>query len=371
MDITNLKSKIARLLNRTGTARNHKRKAAEAKSFKEHQQQEEAFDTRDLSTRTVPVDKIVGSVGRYHDFDDKFRLKDHVPHERLQNIKKVIREGRPMPPVDLYQIKDEYYVLDGNHRVSAAKEFGYDTIDARIVEFIPSKNTLENILYREKVGFSEKTGLPYAIELTEIGQYAHLALQISKHRRFLEQAQGKRISFENAALDWYKTIYLPLVGVIEKGRLIDSFRERTIADLYAYVSSHQWEKGLTRKYGTGIDQLIPKDMEEFRKKMLNKEEYEYPEMQRKITAFVLMNVSAKKEHHIMEKLYALHEVREIHSVHGDVDMLVKAVLTRDLLSSDAEIIGQFVSDRIRQIPGVISTQTLIPASSKIKENECG
>ena len=371
MDITYLKSKIARLFKKTKTARNQKRKVAEAKSFKENQQQEEAFDTRDLGTRMVPVDKIVGSVGRYHDFDDKFRLKDHVPHDRLQNIKKAIREGQPMPPVDLYQIKNEYYVLDGNHRVSAAKEFGYGTIDARIVEFIPSKNTLENILYREKADFSEKTGLPYAIELTEVGQYAHLALQISKHRLFLEQVQGKRVSFENAVLDWYKTIYLPLVGVIEKGRLIDSFPERTIADLYAYISSHQWEKGLTRKYGTGIDQLIPKDMEDFRKKMSTKKEFEYPEMQREITAFVLMNVSAKKEHHIMEKLYALHEVREIHSVHGDVDILVKAILTRDLLSSDAEIIGQFVSDRIRQIPGVISTQTLIPASSKIKEDECG
>ena len=371
MDITSLKSKIVRLLKKTETARNHKRKAAEAKSFKENQQQEEAFDTRNLGTRMVPVDKIVGSVGRYHDFDDKFRLKEHVPHDRLQNIKKAMREGRPMPPVDLYQIKDEYYVLDGNHRVSAAKEMRYAAIDARIVEFIPSKNTLENILYREKAGFSEQTGLPYAIELTEIGQYAHLALQISKHRRYLEQVQGERVSFENAALDWYKTIYLPLVGVIEKGRLIDSFPERTIADLYAYISSHQWEKGLTRKYGTGIDELIPKDMEDFRKKMSNKKEYEYPEMRREITAFVLMNVSAKKEQHIMEKLYALHEVREIHSVHGDVDILVKAVLTRDLLSSDAEIIGQFVNKRIRQIPGVISTQTLIPASSKIRKDERG
>jgi hypothetical protein len=371
MDITSLKSKIVRLLKKAETPRNHKRKAAEAKSFKENQQQEEAFDTRNLGTRMVPLDKIVGSVGRYHDFDDTFRLKDHVPHDRLQNIKKAIRDGQPMPPVDLYQIKDEYYVLDGNHRVSAAKEFGYGAIDARIMEFIPSKNTLENILYREKAGFSEKTGLPQAIELTEIGQYVHLALQVSKHRRYLEQVHGERVSFENAALDWYKTIYLPLVGVIEKARLIDSFPERTIADLYAYISSHQWEKGLTRRYGTGIDELIPKDMEDFRKKMSNKKENEYPEMQREITAFVLLNVSAKKENHIIEKLYALHEAREIHSVHGDVDILVKAVLTRDLLSSDAEIIGQFVSKRIRQIPGVISTQTLIPASSKIKEDKRG
>jgi len=44
-------------------------------------------------------------------------------------------------------------------------------------------------------------------------------------------------------------------------------------------------------------------------------------------------------------------------------------LTRDLLSSDAEIISQFVHEKIRQLPGVNSTTTLIPGISKIKETE--
>ena len=58
----------------------------------------------------------------------------------------------------------------------------------------------------------------------------------------------------------------------------------------------------------------------------------------------------------------------MHSVHGSYDIVVKIVLTRDLLSSDAEIIGQFIHEQIRQIPGVSSTQTLIPGYSKIKDN---
>jgi hypothetical protein len=49
-----------------------------------------------------------------------------------------------------------------------------------------------------------------------------------------------------------------------------------------------------------------------------------------------------------------------------VDVLIKIVLTRDLVSSDAEMIGRFVHNQGRQIPGVISTQTLIPSISKIK-----
>ena len=358
---------MTRLINKFLTSLKNRRDLEEVKSFKESQENEEAFDTVDRGICHVPVKQIVGSVGRYHDFDSKFRLKRYIPPERLQHIKKAMQEGKPLPPVKLYQIKNEYYVLDGNHRISAAKEFGYHDIDADIIEFVPSKDTLENILYREKAELSDKTGLSYSIELTEVGQYTHLINQISRHRSFLEKTPGEEpVSFESATLDWYETIYCPLTAIIKKARLIESFPNRKIADLYTYITFQQWEKRLVRKYGSGIDQLISEDMEDFRKKMSNKKEFEYPEMRREITAFILMNVAGKKEDRILEKLYSLEEVREIHSVHGDVDILVKIVLTRDLVSSDAEIIGDFVHNQVRQIPGVISTQTLIPSSSKMK-----
>jgi DNA-binding Lrp family transcriptional regulator len=367
MAISLLKLTMNRLLNKFRVSLMHRR-AEEVKSFKENQKNEEAFDTIDRGTCSVPVNRIVGSVGRYHDFDSKFRLKQHVPSDRLQNIRRAMQEGKPLPRVKLFKIKDEYYVLDGNHRVSAAKEFGYQDVDADIVEFIPSKNTLENIRYREKAEFQDKTGLPYSIDLTEVGQYSHLIKQISKHQNFLEQTPGEGVSIENAALDWHETIYRPLTTIIEKAHLIESFPKRTIADLYTYITFHQWERSAVRKYGNGINQLISKDMEDFRKKMSNREEFEYPEMQREIIVFILMNISGKRGSRIIEKLYALEEVREVHSVHGNVDILAKIVLTRDLISSDAETIWNFVNNKVGQITGIVSTQTLIPGFSKVKEN---
>jgi DNA-binding Lrp family transcriptional regulator len=92
----------------------------------------------------------------------------------------------------------------------------------------------------------------------------------------------------------------------------------------------------------------------------------YADMLREITVFVLMNVLARKELDIVDKLARLEEVREVHSVHGSVDIIAKIVLKRSLLSSDAETIGDFVHGKIRQIPGVRSTQTLIPDVSKEK-----
>ena len=339
---------------------------SEAKCFREDKECEGAFDHIDRGICSVPLEQIVGSVGRYQDFDSQFKIKDHLPPERFISVKNAMMEGKSLPPVKLYKIKDEYYVLDGNHRISAAKELGRSDIMAKIVEFIPSSNTLENIIYREKSEFMDHTGLAHPIELTEVGQFPSLLEQIEKHKVFLETTEQPDVTLKQAAEDWYQTIYMPLTGIIDKGHLLASFKNRTLDDLYAYVSFNQWEKGRTRRYGIGIDKLIPNSMEAFRKKMAKMNKDEYPEMLRSITAFIMLNVDAKRELKVIDKLFALPEVREVHSIHGSIDILVKIVLTRDLLSSDAEVIGQFVHEKVRQIDGVNSTQTLIPGTSKIK-----
>ena len=341
---------------------------SEAKCFREDQECEGAFDHIDRGICSVPLEQIVGSVGRYHDFDSQFKIKDHLPPERFISVKNAMMEGKSLPPVKLYKIKDEYYVLDGNHRISAAKELGRSDIMAEIVEFIPSRNTIENIIYREKSEFVEQTGLTHPIDISEVGQFPYLLEQVETHRAFLAGREKPEVTLKQAAEDWYTTIYQPMTSIIQRGNLLPSFPGRTIDDLYAYISFHQWEKGRMRRYGIGIDKLIPRDMEAFREKMAKMSKEEYPEMLRSITAFITLNVEAKGELKVVEKLFALPEVREVHSIHGSIDILVKIVLTRDLLSSDAEVIGQFVHEQVRQIGGIISTQTLIPGTSKIKND---
>ena len=341
----------------------------ELKSFERNRRAEEAVEKRDLGLRPVPVQKIVGSVGKYHEFDSRFRLKDdHEPY-RLKHIKEAMRIGNPLPPAELYKIKDEYYVLDGNHRVAVAKEFGWKEIEAHVIEYLPSQKTLQNILYREKADFEKKTGLSDLISLTEVGQFHHLLEQITQHQHSLEEVTGATVSIESAAEDWYKTIYRPLASIIKRSGLAKSFQKRTLPDLYTYISFHHWQKGRKkRKYGIGLDQLIPPRMEEFRARMMDKKESDFPEMKRGVTAFLMINVETGRENRIMERLFAYKEVQEVHFIPGDFDILAKIVVERDLISSDSEAIGQFVQNRVRRIQGVAKTQTIIPLSSKRKEN---
>jgi hypothetical protein len=83
----------------------------------------------------VPVRSIVGTVGRYYDFDRNFNpLRSHT-RERWQSISRAMLKGITLPPVELYKLGDAYFVKDGNHRVSVARHQGLGYVDALVTEF--------------------------------------------------------------------------------------------------------------------------------------------------------------------------------------------------------------------------------------------
>lgn len=91
--------------------------------------------------RPVEVEKIVGSVGRWRDFDGSF-----LPHEkciagRWSRVDRAYHQGVELPAVSLYKIGDVYYVRDGNHRVSVARYHGAAAIDAEVVELRGRRST--------------------------------------------------------------------------------------------------------------------------------------------------------------------------------------------------------------------------------------
>ena len=80
--------------------------------------------------QSVPVDKIRGSQGRSADFDRDFNPRHKRSASRWIGVYAAWQEGIPMPPVELVQIGDGYYVRDGHHRISVARSLGMDYIDA-------------------------------------------------------------------------------------------------------------------------------------------------------------------------------------------------------------------------------------------------
>ena len=89
---------------------------------------------RYIGMHEVPVDKIVGSMGRYRDFDRAFLPRQKRTRGRWINIDKAHYSDVILPPVELYKMGEVYFVIDGNHRVSVARQRGQKDIDAHVIE---------------------------------------------------------------------------------------------------------------------------------------------------------------------------------------------------------------------------------------------
>lgn len=218
--------------------------------FDEIRQQLPVRGQHSIGVRQVEVDKIIGSLGRYHDFDRAFLPTQARTRERWLSIDKAHYEEVVLPPVELYKIGEVYFVKDGNHRVSVARERGQVYIDANVIEIdtpveLTPDITIDKVTMKaEQAAFMESTHLlelrPDAIiETTLPGMYKRLQEQISLHRWYVGERRGAEVSPEEAVTAWYDDIYLPVVQVIREQGLLKSFPGSSETDLYLWISEYQ------------------------------------------------------------------------------------------------------------------------------------
>ena len=206
---------------------------------------------RDIGLQTVPLDRIVGSVGRYRDFDRAFLPIQRQNTSRWVNIRKAHYEDVHLPPVDLYKIGDVYFVKDGNHRVSVARDRNQVDIDAFVTEIeIPFKLThdmaISEVQLQKALGaFLQQTGLdelrPDAdLLLSNPANYVQLHEHINAHRYYLGTELQADVPYDLAVKSWYDNIYSPLADAIKQQGLESEFSALTLADIYLWVSEYQW-----------------------------------------------------------------------------------------------------------------------------------
>ena len=115
------------------------------RSFTDEARRAGAVHRRLPRTETVDTTRIVGSVSRAHELRRDFRpprqQRRRSDNERYQSIVRAMNRGRELPLIELYRLGDEYYVVDGHHRVAAALTVGQLQMDAQVVEFLPSGYT--------------------------------------------------------------------------------------------------------------------------------------------------------------------------------------------------------------------------------------
>lgn len=200
----------------------------------------------------VPVDRIVGSEGRYRDFNKGFLPRRDGLRGRWTSIDKAHLTDVILPPIRLYEIGGVYFVRDGNHRVSVARAQGVEMIDAEISALdteisIDPKMTSDELKRRvidyEKEQFYKNTDFSdwtdgYDLNFTETGRYDEVLKHIHGHKYFLDRERELDLPLAEAARSWYDHVFKPIVDTIRTEGIITRFPRRTVDDLYVWIVKH-------------------------------------------------------------------------------------------------------------------------------------
>ena len=214
-----------------------------------------------IGLKTVPIKKIVGSEGRYNDFDNRFLPRSNELKQRWVNVDQAHLSDIVLPPIQLYELGGLYFVRDGNHRVSVAKTQGVEFIDAEVISLqsevqLPPDVRLDTLLaavirYEKRVFYNEThfgdlTDY-WDLDFTEAGRYDVIYNHILVHKYYINEQQHTEIDFSDALISWFQTVYLPVIAVIDKYKLLSNFKDRTKSDIYVWIVKH-WDR-LKQKNG--------------------------------------------------------------------------------------------------------------------------
>lgn len=241
-----------------------------------------------VGMRTIPTSSIVGSEGRYQDFDNGFLPKNNFMRDRWRHVDEANLADITLPPIKVYELAGLYFVRDGNHRVSVAKSKGVEFIDADVVSLqseIKLRPTatmdamVKQIIGYEKRIFYSETGFGdvtdyWALDFTTAGQYDVVYNHILTHKYYLGTQRATDIEMDEAIMGWFKNVYQPIIGAIDRAKLMKHFRGRTYSDLYVWIIK-RWDD-LKAQFGQGVplDDAVSSVSKEyhrpFRRKVLNR-----------------------------------------------------------------------------------------------------
>ncbi len=225
-------------------------KPAELLSFEDVRARLRLREENYRGLQEVPLNQIGGSVGRYREFTSRFLPKTNKMQERWSRVYAQASGMMGLPPIELYKVGDVYFVRDGNHRVSVARQLGSRTIQAHVTELPTSITVRPGMTYDDLAAltayaeFLDAVRLEFtrphhqSMQLSEPSRYGDLLGHINLHGAVMESTAGHPVTLEEAAADWYDRVYRPAVTLIRKYDVLRLMPGRTEGDLYLWMIDH-------------------------------------------------------------------------------------------------------------------------------------
>ena len=214
--------------------------------FEEVKEKLEICFLRESGIQSAPLERIIGSEGRYRSFTRHFFPLQENLRDRWKKVDQAQLANKDLPPVELYKVRDVYFVKDGHHRISVARTKGKKYIEARIYDYecdVPLdvdtdlyKLAIQETYHRFLKDSQLRKHRPNAdMQLTLLGGYSILMEHIDAHKRYLESSKQHKVSMVEAVCSWYDRVYTPLVEILKNNRIMKQFPHRTETDLYIWI----------------------------------------------------------------------------------------------------------------------------------------
>ena len=209
-----------------------------------------------LGNKVIPLDAIVGSVDKVRDFDRRFRPTSGRSRERWERLSRASRTGEIIPPIDVYQVGDSYFVRDGHHRVSVARSLRLKVIEASVTAIdtfltpidIGARADLERKFWRrlmlERVPFTGEARAAVAVD--DPFDYGVIAETVEAWAARTMHAEGAYIDKATMASRWYAEEFKPVVDMIEDAGVRGEDERpaqaylRVAGERYRLIREHEW-----------------------------------------------------------------------------------------------------------------------------------
>ena len=209
-----------------------------------------------VGTKVIPLDAIVGSVDKVRDFDRRFRPTSGRSRERWERLSRASRTGEIIPPIDVYQVGDSYFVRDGHHRVSVARSLRLKVIEASVTAIdtfltpvdIGARADLERKFWRrlmlERVPFTGEARAAVAVD--DPFDYGVIAETVEAWAARTMHAEGAYIDKATMASRWYAEEFKPVVDMIEDAGVRGEDERpaqaylRVAGERYRLIREHEW-----------------------------------------------------------------------------------------------------------------------------------
>ncbi|HBU69631.1 MAG TPA: hypothetical protein DEE98_04525 [Elusimicrobia bacterium] len=232
----------------------------------------------------IPIEKIVGSLGRYNDFTEGFLPHRQMISAKYESVKQAMLKDKPLPPIKVYKILDNYFVIDGHHRITVSKnDLQAVSIDAEVIEIkfdldLSSKKKYqynteqakEFLILLEENEFQDETFLrnsilKYPLKVTDLTSYGKLFEEINDFKKNYNNGELAKRGIIYASYLWYEKRFLPAAEIIISEDLLKSFPNRTYTDLYIWIQQHKYYLSQRSGHDVGFDFTKDDFVQKFRK----------------------------------------------------------------------------------------------------------